>query len=292
MGYVIVTVYGHGYLFKDLTLPKDTTNRHSQFDLARFKNCNFERNIFVDCDFSGAYAIDTSYKEATFSAGEYCDVSFERCDFFKAKLSGCIFRSTQFVACNFTRAELLNCTFIDCKFLQCQLGYTGSPTFCNGSIRECSYVPYIPMTCPESGPIIGYKKAVIFDYARGFRGRADVIVKLEIPEDAKRSSALGRKCRCDRAKVLGIYEIIPYMKPIGVRESGAVEAEIRYRIGDKLSDETEAFSKFTSLPGWDGVVSFYRVGQWVYPDEWDNDRFRECSYGIHFFMNAQEAVDY
>jgi hypothetical protein len=36
----------------------------------------------------------------------------------------------------------------------------------------------------------------------------------------------------------------------------------------------------------------YVVGQMVYPDSWDNDRFNECSHGIHFFIDKQDAIDY
>nr|DAW57645.1 MAG TPA: pentapeptide repeat protein [Caudoviricetes sp.] len=49
-----------------------------------------------------------------------------------------------------------------------------------------------PISCPEEGQFIGFKKAM------------NRIVKLEILSDAKRSSATSRKCRCDKAKVVAI----------------------------------------------------------------------------------------
>ena len=36
----------------------------------------------------------------------------------------------------------------------------------------------------------------------------------------------------------------------------------------------------------------YKVGEMVYPDSFDEDRWNECSNGIHFFINKQEAIDY
>ena len=36
----------------------------------------------------------------------------------------------------------------------------------------------------------------------------------------------------------------------------------------------------------------YKVGDIVSVDNFDEDRFNECSTGIHFFINFQEAVDY
>ena len=54
---------------------------------------------------------------------------------------------------------------------------------------------FVPMACPDAGAFIGWKKA------------RDQIVKLEITEDAKRSSATGRKCRCSKARVLEIQNM-------------------------------------------------------------------------------------
>lgn len=36
----------------------------------------------------------------------------------------------------------------------------------------------------------------------------------------------------------------------------------------------------------------YRVGETVVPDSFDEDRWNECSNGIHFFITKQEAIDY
>ena len=62
-------------------------------------------------------------------------------------------------------------------------------------LRDAKNVPFIPMTCPESGSYIAYKKA------------SGVIVVLRILEDALRSSATGRKCRASKAEVLRIEDL-------------------------------------------------------------------------------------
>lgn len=288
----VVTIYGNNYKFEGLTFSEGTINSRSRFDSARFRSCSFDGNAFNECNFSNASAYSTSYKGASFEYGKYEDVIFDRCDFSIVSFENCIFKNTAFTHCKFTKARFVRCKFINCVFRGCQLGYRGAPTFCDGEITECKYVPYIPMACPESGPIIGYKKATAFDIGGGHRGWTDVIVKLEIPEDAKRSSALGRKCRCDKAKVLGIYDIKRHLDPVGVRKDGVIDTISRKHIGDELSDETVAYSKFAFVPGRSKDPFPYKVGQWVYPDEWDDNRFDECSHGIHFFINAQEAVDY
>ena len=117
-------------------------------------------------------------------------------------------------------------------------------------LRGAKNVPYIPMVCPEEGDFIGYKKA------------HDKIVKLLIPKDAKRSSATTRKCRCNKAKVLGIYEL-----------DGSV------------SNVTEVSSSRDSN-------FIYRINKEVVVEDFDEDRWHECSTGIHFFMQKQEAIDY
>ena len=96
---------------------------------------------------------------------------------------------------------------------------------------------------PE-GSLIGWKKA-----------RLGVIVKLRIPEEARRSHAFGRKCRAEFADVLEIM--------------GAEEAESVHM---------------------DGFI--YRPGERVTCDEWCEDFSQECAGGIHFFITRQEAEDY
>ena len=118
------------------------------------------------------------------------------------------------------------------------------------NLRGADNVPFIPYACPDFGMFIGFKKA------HGY------IVVLEIPEDAKRLSATGRKCRCDKAKVLQIQNL-------DGTESGL----------------TEIASSFT-----DSFI--YKVGEVISVPDFDEDRWNECSTGIHFFINRQEAVNY
>ena len=96
----------------------------------------------------------------------------------------------------------------------------------------------------------------------GYKKASGYIVELEIPEDAKRLSATTRKCRCDKAKVLRILNT-----------------------DRTVADITEVKSSYNN--------SFiYKVGEVVSVDNFDEDRWNECSTGIHFFINFQEAVNY
>ena len=89
-----------------------------------------------------------------------------------------------------------------------------------------------------------------------------VIVKLKILEDSKRSRADGDKCRCDKALVLEFQNI-----------------------DSTPSNEKEYTSNVYA-------ECTYKVGEIVYSDSWDDDRWNECSHGIHFFVDRQSAVDY
>ena len=91
----------------------------------------------------------------------------------------------------------------------------------------------------------------------------DVLIKLEIPADAKRSSATTHKCRCEKAKVLGFYDTL---------------GEMELNITELVNDRYEKCK--------------YVKGEMVYPDYFDEDRWDECSHGIHFFINKQDAINY
>jgi uncharacterized protein YjbI with pentapeptide repeats len=98
------------------------------------------------------------------------------------------------------------------------------------------------LSCPEEGEFIAWKKC-----------EGNVIVKLLIPADAKRSSATSLKCRASKAKVLEI-----------------------------VGDNAVAYSTYKR--------SFaYKVGEMVEVADFDEDRWNECSSGIHFFMNRAAA---
>ena len=96
----------------------------------------------------------------------------------------------------------------------------------------------------------------------GWKKIKGCIIQLLIPEDAKRCSATTQKCRCEFAKVVSITRIDN---------------------GEELqSIENTAYSPSV----------FYKVGEIVKPDSFDEDRWNECSHGIHFFINKQDALNY
>lgn len=145
-------------------------------------------------------------------------------------------------------------------------------SFCTLSIstiymNDCIFDAF-PMVCPEEGEFIGYKSLLVSNkkYRYGSNKNAHVIGKLLIPADAKRSSAFTKKCRCSKAKLLELYSLDD-MRPFVLGR------------GDILHSEYATY--FT-----------YEIGKEVCSDSWDDNRWNECSNGIHFFMNYNEAVEY
>jgi hypothetical protein len=88
----------------------------------------------------------------------------------------------------------------------------------------------------------------------GWGKKGGRLVKMLVPAAARRSCATTRKFRAEYVQVLEI-------------ESGV--------------QRVEHFS-------WHGAAT-YEVGQITRADEWDDDRWNECSHGIHFFLSRHEA---
>ena len=89
-----------------------------------------------------------------------------------------------------------------------------------------------------------------------------LIAKLKILEDSKRSRATGDKCRCDKALVVEFQDM------------DGTKTKVKKYTSDQYAE------------------CVYEVGKIVEADEWDENRWNECSHGIHFFIDKQRAVDY
>ena len=114
---------------------------------------------------------------------------------------------------------------------------------------------FYSLQCPEEGSFIGYNVA---------DGK---VIKLLIPEDAKRSSGTSRKCKCNKAKVLSITSV-----------DGSISYE---EVEGDYDEEHEEFEE---------VV--YRVGEITEVEDYNEDRWNKYGNGIHFFMSRDEAVQY
>lgn len=263
-------------IFKNITFENIEINNaifdEAIFEDVVFNNCTFILASFKGTNFSYVDVKNTVLKRSSFKNTKINNSSFENVNLNASKFIGCVVFNNRFVkaelctslveSTNIFQARVsnskiinttFNCSTIDIvKFTNIDFLKT---IFNNSQIDsieliDCKNFPFIPTVCPEEGSFIGYKKT-----NKG-------IVKLEIPADARRISGTGRKCRCDKAKVLGIYDK-----------------------NRNLLSITETSSYFDNN-------FIYRVGEMVEEPDYCENRWKTCSSGIHFFINFQEAVEY
>ena len=133
------------------------------FTLSSFQNVNLERVNFENC----------SVENALFDGNSLHGANFQNANMKTAAFRGCDMRE-----CNFKGANLYGAVLEHAKL---------------DDIQSDEATQWFRMHCPETGPILGYKKCV-----------NDRVVQLLIPADAKRTSATLPSCRCSKAKVLSI----------------------------------------------------------------------------------------
>lgn len=150
-----------------------------------------------------------------------------------------------------TNLHYADLCFADLSYADLHYANLHYADLCFADLTNTKNIPFIPYACPDTGSFIGYKKS------------GDFIIKLEIPSDARRCSATGRKCRCDKAKVL----------------------DIQYFDKNIPCDDMEVASDYDKN-------FIYRVGEIVEEPNFDENRWNECAKGVHFFINRQEAVEY
>ena len=198
-------------------------------------------------DLRGADLYGAGLRKANLYGADLYGADLGRADLYRADLCGADLSKANLCGANLCGANLYGASLRGANLYRANLRRAN---LCNADLRGANNIPFIPMACPDTGTFVAWKKA---------NGH---IVKLEIPADARRSSATGRKCRCDKAKAIEIQEL-----------------------DGSPSELTEVAS------GYDRDF-VYRVGEIAEEPKYDEDRWKECAPGIHFFINRQEAVDY
>ena len=181
---------------------------------------------------------------ANLSNADLRDANLSNANLRGANLSNADLRNADLRGANLSNADLFGANLRGANLSNADL--------CGASIDQMMwniYTVFYPLQCPESGSYIGYKKA------------SGLVVELEIPADARRSSATSRKCRASKAKVLSITDING--NPAG---------------GQVKSNYDPNF--------------VYAIGETVEVTDFDDNRWNECSTGIHHFITRAEAVIY
>ena len=202
-----------------------------------------------EADLRGADFYGADLREADFYEADLRDTDLRGADLRDADLRGADLRGADLRGADLRGADLRGADLREADLREADL----SEADLSGAKIELDLInKFYPICCPEVGSFIAWKKV-----------RGNLIVKLEVTETAKRSSAFGRKCRCSEAKVLDIQNLD----------------------GTSADNVTVAYSTHDSNFA-------YRVGETVWVDNFDEDRKNECAPGIHFFITRQEAVEY
>lgn len=201
-------------------------------------------------DLRGADLRGADLREAKLCGANLCGTNLREANLSGADLRGADLREANLCGANLCRAYLCEANLSGADLREAVLS---GAYLCEAELSEAKIIYKIT---PEKGSFIAWKQA----YSRTVE---EVVLELEIPEDAKRISTYSsRKCRASKAIVLAVY------KKNGKRSN------IKY-----LHSQHDA--NFT-----------YQKGQTIIPDKFDPDPRVECSYGIHFFMTQQEAVEW
>ena len=209
-------------------------------------------------DLRGADLYGADLCSANLYGADLCSANLYGADLHSANLCGANLYGADLRSANLSSANLRSANLYSANLYGANLRYADlcGANLCGANLygadlHSAEHIPFIAMSCPEEGAFIGYKKA------------GGHIIKLQILEDAKRSSATSRKCRCNKAKVLSIENIYTRMP---------------CTLNSISSDYDSTF--------------VYEVGKIVSVDNFDDDRWNECAPGIHFFINREEAVNY
>ena len=204
---------------------------------ANLRGADLRGANLTDANLIGADLIGADLRGANLT-----DANLRGADLIGANLRGANLIGADLIGANLTDADLIGANLTDANLRGANL--------IGANLTDAKEIPYVPMACPSDGAFIGWKKV------------CGNLIKLEIPEDARRCSATSRKCRCDKAKVLSVWNM-------------RLEEEVSEVVNHAYNQET-----------------LYKVGEMVYPDSFDEDRWKECSNGIHFFINKQDAINY
>ena len=211
---------------------------------ANLSVANLIRVNLINANLIGVNLISVDLTDANLTDANLTGAKLTRAYLTGTNLTNAYLREADLTRVNLREADLTDADLIGANLTRAYLidaNLTG--------VKYDHTTSFFTLQCQEEGSFIGYKKA------------DNKIVKLLITEDAKRSSATTRKCRCSKAKVLSITSL----------------------------DGKEEYTKVASNYDIDFI---YEVGKIVEVKDFDENRWKECAHGIHFFITRDEAVMY
>lgn len=230
----------------------------ASLDRASLRNASLNKTSLDRVSFNDASLDEASFKGTSLSRVSFEGSSLNNVSFNESILKMVSFKSASLISVSFRDASLYGVSFNWARLYDALLDGASFN-------RGCSFYK-------ATFDMVSFKKIKSFPFIPiacpdegsfiGWKKAHDKIIKLEIPADAKRCSATSNKCRCDKAKVLAIQNL-----------------------DGSISDITEIASNYDKK-------FMYKVGETVSVKNFCNNRWQECSQGIHFFINRQSAVEY
>lgn len=265
-----------------------------------FENCIFDEKLncifsangkiyyynFMYCEFKKC-----TFKNIKMTRVAFFDCCFKTCNIIRTTMNDCQLYQDIFIASNFELSKIVDSKILFStgdKFYKVDFKHT---KIANSDLQiiKCENID-IPKIVPETGSFIGWKKACVYDGTQaGEICLLQALIKLQILDDAKRINSFGRKCRCDKAKVLEITLLTVNSSPIVMDE---FEDDILRKINhmDSLNNKMEETTIESARSIYDGEF-IYRTGEIIKASNFDPD-YNECSAGIHFFLTKNEAIEY
>ena len=190
-------------------------------------------------DLSGADLCYANLRYANLSDANLCYA-----DLRDANLSGANLSDANLCYADLRGADLSGANLSDANLCYADLrGADLSGANLSGA-KNIPAITQAKLTITPTGQFVAFKKC-----------QGNVIVKLMVGKNAKRSNSTGRKCRAEYVKVLEVFGA-----PFGISSHDC--------------------------------VTKYEVGKIVRCDKWEEDRWVECGGGIHFFLTREEAEAY
>lgn len=245
----------------------------ADFSYMTIKDIECSNHDLSFVNFSNAKIYSSRFSKCIFTHASFRNAKLNNAVFWLCDMTYSFFVGTELYNSCFHVSDLTFTTFTNASFHASEFSTSYINDMCD--LTHAENVPNVPMACPDIGSFIGWKKVSLglnVDDTIDTIKRPSFcptlsekygIVKLLIPEDAKRSSATGRKCRCDKAQVLQIQDL----------EGNVLDNTVAYSFHD------HGFR--------------YIAGTVVTPVlPFEENRWEECASGIHFFISREEAVNY
>lgn len=237
----------------------NATLSNVNFSGSYLRNANFSDSFLKNANFKNTYLKYVNFSYSNLVNSNFSNTNLSNVNFFNSFLNYSTFENAYFDSITFENSYLCNANFKKAILNYVNFNHTNlkNASLDGAKITNTDFYRAILEGAKfDEDCLISITSITPAGTLIGWKKcENDVIVKLKIPARAKRSNATGRKCRAEYVKVMKVY--------------GAA---------DGVSRRAK------------NVI--YRKGEIVKCDKWEENRWKECGGGIHFFLTRQEAENY